>query len=1293
MADNSISSRLEAPKVPKGKIVLQPPPELEASDGVSSLLMSLVPMLGTIASIVMMSMTNNGITGLLTGGMFLFSSLGFVLVNGFRQRSQRKANLLASRREYLTYLAGVRKTVRVAGKRQRNSALWNAPDPESLVPLAEEPARRWERVTADEDFLDLRIGLNDQDLCLALEAPELPPLAQLDPVSASAANRFMLSFSKLKDMPVTVNLTKYRRVELLGSQSDVESLARSILCQAACWHAPDLVRIMVLASPERLHRWQWVRSLPHARPLNRKERVMVTSSCREAETMLGDDVLLRNRFIEGPEHAMPHIIIVNDGIDTTKGPGASSQILADEGLDGVTVITMPDEWDELTDDNVLRVLFSNTLVMEGLNHPEQQSVQEVEAYSLQQKTIRVRPDHCAPQVAAALASRLVYVEQEEGEEVGSQTRKKSSELVDLLGIGDIRHLDLDHIWSYKRGRERLRVPIGLNTEDSAVTYLDIKEAAQFGMGPHGVLVGATGSGKSEVLRTLVLSLVLSHSPDQLNLVLIDFKGGATFAGMEGMPHISSIITNLGEEASLVDRMQEALQGELTRRQELLRQAGNFANVTDYEKARLNGRDDLEPLPALLVIVDEFSELLTAKPDIVDSFVGIGRLGRSLEVHLLIASQRLEEGRLRGLDSHLSYRIGLKTFSTSESRAVLGVPDAYNLPNVPGTGYLKADANSMVQFRASYVSGPPKGMDDTSPSNLDYAVQQMRGKGHKAHAIWLEPLHVPSSLDALMGDLTIDPNLGLVSPRWRQAGALTVPCAIVDKPLEQRREILSLDLAGAGGHVAVAGGPLSGKSTFLRTMVSAMALTHTPAEVQFYVMDFGGGSFAGLERMAHVSGVAMHNDDEVIRRMVDEITGLIDGRERYFKDQGIESMSNYRTRRARGEVDDGYGDVFLVVDGWGVIRSDFEDLEERLQQIIARGLTYGVHLMASVNRWMELRANVSDLVETKLELRLGDPSDSVIDRHVAVNVPKGLPGRGLDPTKHHMMVALPRIDGGQNPADLADGVSDMVSRINQAWTGDPGPKLRLLPTDLPYEDFSSRIERPEGEGLLAIGINGTDLNPVFLNAANEPNLYLFGESKSGKSSFIRLIMNEVAKTYTPERAKIFLVDYRRANLGEIPEGYEGEYLKSHGEASQTFTDLAEYLRTRLPGQDVTAKQLRDRSWWKGSEVFILVDDYDLVASSQGNPLSPLVPYLTQATDIGLHLIIARRTGGASRALFDPILQSMQDLGTTGILLSGDPSEGQLIGKVKPKQAVPGRAQVVSRDLGLFEMQIAYVEPME
>lgn len=1303
------TNRLAPPRVPSGTITLQPPPELAVSDGTSSLLTSMLPMVGSVGAIVMASMSGNGATGFLTGGMFMLSSLGFVAANGWRQRAQQAAEVVDSRREYLTYLADLRKTVRTAGRQQRRAANWKNPAPSTLVYLAEDRTRVWERIPGQNDFLDVRIGTSDQPLCLTVEPPDLPSLAQLDPVCASAAHRFMVTHEIQNDLPVAINLGRYARIEITGKEDKTRPLTRSMVIEAATMHHPENLVIAVVAGAQQLAEWEWVKWLPHAHSRRVNDGAgaarMVVSSFADLDELLPAEIANRSHF-SGKSTTSPHILVITDGVDRPAG----HPVFGGAGVDGVTVLDMPSHWGQLEESNTARIAIADKgQVADVIDLSDQFSI---------------KPDVGTIPEAEATARRLMPLYSGPAAVEGRSNVQLG--LTELLGLPDIRDVDIDSAWKLRLNRDRLRVPIGQDINGVPLS-LDIKESAQEGMGPHGVLIGATGSGKSEVLRTLVLALALSHSPEQLNFVLVDFKGGATFAGMSEMPHVSAIITNLGQELSLVDRFQDALQGEITRRQELLRLAGNYSNVGEYEHARRGGRTELEPLPALMIVVDEFSELLAAKPEFVDSFINIGRVGRSLYVHLLIASQRLEEGKLRGLDTYLSYRVGLRTFSGAESRAVLGVPDAVDLPREPGVGFLKVATESLIQFKAAYVSGELKARmvglnagpggsktvqiqrftaapislieekDELLPSQMvmepapegnmfEVAVAKMVGRGPAAHRVWLPPLEISEPLDALLGDLAQDPQLGLISRRWRGAGPLRVPLGLVDVPLEQRREALVVDLAGSAGHMAIIGRPLSGKSTLARTTVCALSLTATPQEVQFYVLDFGGGSFAGLRKLPHLSGLGSRSEPDVVRRMVAEVTAIIDYREVYFRDNAVESMDSYRRRRAAGEVNDGWGDVFLIVDGWGTMRKEFEVLENAIQTIAARGLTYGVHIIITAARWMEIRPQVKDLIGTRLELRLGDPADSEVDRKMAVNVPTSIPGRGLSPAKLHTLTALPRVDGRADNETLSEGVQDLVAKVAAAWTGPAGPKLRLLPSLIDISEVRSAAE-PEDRRIL-LGVDEAGLSPFGLNPVTEPHLYLFGESKSGKSTMLRSIVSEISRLYTPSEAKVFAVDYRRALLDSIPADYKAAYLTNHDLSVTGINQLANYLKQRIPGPDLTSEELRNRSWWNGVEVFLLVDDYDLVATTQGNPLLPLVPYLAQAADIGLHVVITRHSGGASRAQYDGVLQRMTDLGATGILLSGNPDEGALIGRIKPVQAPPGRAQVVSRDRGLFTGQLAY-----
>lgn len=1313
------------PEPPSGRLVLRAPPDLEPHEGASGVLMNAIPMLGGLGSVVLVTTMGgaSGGRGYLAAGLFLFATLGFVVVQIDRQRRQRTRTVTAARLDYLQHLASVRRLARDAADRQRRALLWHHPEPAALPALAGERSRPGRLRPGDERFLRVRFGLSDQPLALELVPPEDASRAP-DPVAAAALRRLLAVHRVQPDLPALVDLPAYATLEVHGPERLARSLARALLCSASAFHSPEHLVVAVLASDERLARWDWVKWLPHAASPRAYDAVgprrMVSASSAELAALL-PDLEDRPRFGASERPPGPHVLLVTDGVTLT----ADDPVVPLGGLAGVTVLDLaglPRTDEEPADPSRVRLL------LEDGEHPR------VAATRAHEEPLRGRADQCDAATAEAFARRLAPLGAPGRSAAGAPgTTAEPVDLLDLLDLPPVDGAppyDPTSGWRSRPARDRLRVPIGLGG-DGSVVHLDLKESAQQGMGPHGLVIGATGSGKSEFLRTLVLGLTITHSPERLNLVLVDFKGGATFAGMAGLPHVSAVITNLAQELTLVERMQDALSGEMVRRQELLRAAGNLASVRDHERARSDGAD-LAPLPSLLVVVDEFSELLSAKPELVDLFVAIGRLGRSLGLHLLLSSQRLEEGRLRGLESHLSYRIGLRTFSAQESRTVLGVPDAYELPSVPGVGYLKPDPSTLVRFRSAYVSGPVSGggragPDDVVPvpgilpftiaevpmpnlpepepvatapvgqaSLLDVAVAAMADRGPPAHRVWLPPLDAPEPLDRLLGDLTPDPVLGLVSHRWRRRAGLQVPLGVVDRPREQRRDVLDVDLGGAAGHVAVVGGPRSGKSTLLRTLVASTSLTRTPLEVQFFVLDFGGGAFAPLTGLPHVAGVGTRAEPDVVRRVLAEVQGLLDRRESYFREQGIDSIETYRASRGRGGGrDDGWGDVFLVVDGWSTLRADFDDLEAQVQQLATRGLTFGVHVVAGASRWSDFRATMRDVFGTRLELRLGEVLDSEVDRRAAALVPAGRPGRGLVAGPLHVLAALPRIDGVGDAGSLGAGIDDLVTRIRDAWPGPPGPRLRLLPDRIGLDrvrELAGGRDAPEESGRLLLGVDERELAPVWLDPGAAPHLLVLGDGASGKSSVLRGYVREVTRTRTPRQAQLVLVDYRRSLLGEVPEPYLLDHLSSAAQAGPALQDLAAYLRDRLPGPGVTTEQLRHRSWWSGAEVFVVVDDHDLVATQHTSPLHVLQPLLAQAADVGLHLVLARRAGGAARALHEPVVQSLRDLATPGLLLSGSPEEGPLLGGLRPVPAPPGRGRLVTRERGIEVVQTAWTYPV-
>jgi len=544
-------------------------------------------------------------------------------------------------------------------------------------------------------------------------------------------------------------------------------------------------------------------------------------------------------------------------------------------------------------------------------------------------------------------------------------------------------------------------------------------------------------------------------------------------------------------------------------------------------------------------------------------------------------------------------------------------------------------------------------------------------------VWLPPLGSAPALDTV---------LQIAGP----VPALTAPIGVVDRPFEQRRTPLIVDLSRAAGNVALVGAPQSGKSTALRTLITALAVRHDPRMVEFYCLDFGGGGLTSLRNWPHVGSVAGRADPERVRRTIARLGALIRSREMLFHEHGIESIEHYRRLTTkRDPLCDRFGDVFLIVDGWLSLQRELDNAEASVTALAAEGLSYGVHVVVSASRWAEIRPALRDQIGTRIELRLGDPADSELNRRRAQEVPEREPGRGLTHEGLQMVVALPRLDGQVSSSGLADAaaqVGQMLRRRHDGWTA---PPIALLPPQIEHDSVRERTGTI-GPGLI-VGIEEDELEPVAVDFTHQLHLLVLGESECGKTATLRVLCRELLRT--PAAAQLHIVDPRRSLLGVVDaaSGQRGGYVASADALGELVPRLIGMLRRRMPPPDTTPMQMRTRSWWSGPEIFIVVDDYDLLAATGGNPMSPLLEMLPYSRDLGLHLVVARSATGAARSMFEPLLAGMRDSGCMTLLMSASPEDGLTIGSVRSTQLPPGRGVLVTRQRDPQLIQVGWTPP--
>jgi len=1046
--------------------------------------------------------------------MFMFMSPMLMAANHVSGRRTARKDFEEKSRTYRQRRASLEEDVRQRVVTEQRLRTESAPDPAMAGLWGVGPGRRlWERRRGDPDHLALRLGTASQSSLLGIED------------AAREDNHTSVHWT-IPDAPVSVDLEHCGVVGLAGETGPVQALARWLTAQAAVLHTPRDLRIVVLTDKSSEESWDWTRWLPHSRDgLPGSRGGAVTLVGNDPETVanrvaeLVSTLRTRQRAAESTMSkallSEPDVLVVMDGARRLRDvPGVVSIL-----KEGPSVRIFP-----LCLDHEERLL------------PEECTA--VVRYENQRLTLRrtglpaigdIRPDLVEPAWCERLARGIAPIHDVTPD--ASEGLPDRVGLLDLLGLPQPSGEAVAARWAARPASTEVLLGAGY---DGPAAFDLVKD------GPHGLVAGTTGSGKSELLQTLVASLAAVNRPDELTFVLVDYKGGSAFKDCVRLPHTLGMVTDL--DSHLVQRALTSLSAELVRREHILAAAG-AKDLPEYQTMRR--RDpELEPVPRLVIVIDEFATLYREIPDFIPGLVSIAQRGRSLGIHLILATQRPAGVVNADIRANTNLRIALRVTDTTESQDVIDTKDAVSIsPSTPGRALARLGHGTVVPFQTAYAgavrpgavpvrqpqpateAGAPRiwgtelpwqrlgravgmpsieaeptasAVDDDSPTDLNALVEALREAavltGCAAQpSPWLPPL----DHSVLVDDLPRPEPTG-------DARLAPVPWALSDLPAAQAQEPVRLDL-DAFGHLYVIGIPRSGRTQVLRTMAGALARAHTAADVHLYGIDFAGGALAALGVLPHCGAVVPRGDTERLERLLARLDAELHRRQELLTRHHAANLSELReivpasSRPAH---------VLLLVDGWDALVDIIAEHNggrqmDQMNRLLREGAGSGLHVVATSERAL-LAGRATALNDNKLLLRLNDRSDY----HVVGMRPRELPdvirpGQGWTSDGTEIQVAL--LASGATGQEQAEALRAIGAEATRRDAGLPAARRPVRIGTLPakvaftdaYEKVAERLRRPMW-GLLGLG--GDDVAPVGVDfAGSSPTFVVVGPPGSGRST--------------------------------------------------------------------------------------------------------------------------------------------------------------------------------------------------
>ena len=1166
----------------------------------------LLPVMGTLLASLVLTLFTGGFGMLFSIPMMLTG----VLVTVYNHRNQKKKytqreGLLQSK--YQDYIHSCEEKLVEIARNQRETALYTAPAPADCLRLARQVERRlWERTVGDQDFLSLRVGLGEEPLNADVRTPKVGFVLEEETFTRTP-QQLAEQYKTVTGMPVLCDLRRYPSLGILGDRAQVCAAARTLLVQAAAHHGYDEVKVVALFPQEELEQWKWLRWLPHTYNETRSQRYLACSKYDAGQMLSPVEEELKRRLSAAGSHGWektaaptPHYIFLVADPSLLAGQPAADYLLRNDPSLGVSCILLGSNLSQLPH-GIVQILEargqnSSLYLREDAGHRrafqmDSISVADCDAFARALAPVRL-PEKNSAQL---LPNNITFLQ-------GYHVKQP-----DQLDLGDY--------WANSCNYESLSVPIGVRANGENF-YFDIHQKRH---GPHGLVAGMTGSGKTEMVQSWILSMAVQFSPRDVAFVLIDFKGTGLILPFVNLPHLVGTISDLD---SNINRNLIALESELQRRKALFDSAG-VTDIRDYLKKYRTGEAS-EPLPYLFVIIDEYAEFKAKFPDFTAEVNTLFRTGRSMGVHIVLLTQN-PAGVISGeSENNVRFRWCLKVASPAASKEMLGGHDEAAYITNPGRAYVRVGSDEVFEPVQSFYSGAPYQPDHTERTSEPQvaqvalngsktvfkrpAMKKTAGRGSEIDAVvryirdYCTRFHVPNARriwqDRMPGQITLEELRTRTEPH--QPGELHPAVALLDDPHAQTQRPLYLPL-DTDGHAAVYGAPGTGKTVFLQTVAASLCTEYSPDEVNLYVMDFGGWTMGMFRGFPHVAAIANDNDEEQIMMIAQRLEGELQRRKEAFARQGVGNLRTYI--KATGET---MPYLVLLVDNFAPVFPMYPKLEDFFIRLGREGGSYGICMVATCGTAMALGYKLSQSVKTSIALQMTDASEysSIVGRTEGL-YPEKLPGRGLFQGDRVMefqtaLPAKPEADGTYLTA-----IRNLGEELTRRWGDRKAKTVSAVPDVIPFGSV-----QPQKDGFV-LGLTAKEAEPLEVDLLHPHHLLISGVPGSGKTNLVRCLLRQAKEV---PNAQVLLWG-EEAAYADVLNGVE--HWGDGETADRFFEKLAQELSRRQAERKADASAVFP-------PIYIFIDGYraffEAIAQQTAARLRAL---LLAGAGLGVSLVAADR----------------------------------------------------------------------